>query len=88
MRDFRKLRVFAEADSLAVAVYRLTRQLPADERFGLSFQLRKAAAGVAANIAEGSKRANSEDWLELESRYRGLQVGLSRLQAQERARRR
>jgi four helix bundle protein len=47
---------------LAVATYRATRGLPADERFGLSAQLRRAAVCVLANIAEGSKREHRPDY--------------------------
>jgi len=53
MQDPRKLAVYAEAMELAVAVYRLTRPFPIEERFALTQQLRRAAASVGSNIAEG-----------------------------------
>jgi four helix bundle protein len=56
MQDARKLVVYAEARELAVAVYRLTRDFPAAERFGLTQQLRRAAVSVGSNIAEGCGR--------------------------------
>jgi four helix bundle protein len=41
---------------LALAVYQAARELPADERFGLSQQMRRAVVSICANIAEGSGR--------------------------------
>jgi four helix bundle protein len=41
------------ADELCVAIYKLTRTLPVDERFAMSTQMRRAAFSVAANIVEG-----------------------------------
>jgi len=41
---------------LAVLVYRLTDALPGDERFGLAAQMKRAAASVPSNVAEGAGR--------------------------------
>jgi four helix bundle protein len=53
MQGFRTLRVWREAHALTLAVYRATSGFPKDELYGLTSQLRRAAAAVGANIAEG-----------------------------------
>ena len=54
--DYRKLDVWEAAHGLTLAIYRATSVFPASERFGITSQLRRAAASVAANIAEGCGR--------------------------------
>ena len=60
-RTFEDLVVWQKAHALALGVYRLTRDFPHEERFGLTSQLRRAAVSVPANIAEGFKRRNRPD---------------------------
>jgi four helix bundle protein len=61
--DYRELRVWQDAMQLAELVYAVTRQWPADERFGLTMQLRRAAVSVASCIAEGNARSSTKDYL-------------------------
>ena len=48
---------------LVTLTYRMTLSLPAEERFGISSQVRRAAVSVPANIAEGRQRASTKDFL-------------------------
>ncbi|HEY6765482.1 MAG TPA: four helix bundle protein [Candidatus Sulfotelmatobacter sp.] len=56
MKGFRSLKVWAKAHEITLAVYDLTRRFPREELFGLTSQLRRSAASVGANIAEGCGR--------------------------------
>ena len=52
-------------------VYLLTRQFPADERFGLTSQMRRAAVSVASNIAEGQARHSTREFIQFISHTEG-----------------
>lgn len=62
MQDFRNLKVWQKAHELTLEVYRSTREFPADERFGLTTQLRRSCASVPANLAEGCARGGDIDF--------------------------
>ena len=72
--DHRDLIVWQKAMNLAVAVYRATAAFPRTEAFGLTAQLRKAAASVPSNLAEGSARRTSADFLSFLHIARGSQA--------------
>ena len=57
MSDYRNLDVWQKAYSLALDIYRVSGELPASERYGLQSQMRRSAASIATNIAEGSGRS-------------------------------
>lgn len=61
MRDFKQLKVWEKAHGLALDVYRATREFPAEERFGLTSQLRRAVVSVPSNIAEGCGRDGNRE---------------------------
>ncbi len=62
MFNFEKLDVWREAIALADAVYRVTKEFPVCERFGLTGQMRRAAVSVSSNIAEGASRHSKIDF--------------------------
>jgi four helix bundle protein len=62
MKDFRRLKVWERAHKLVLFVYRLTAGFPSEEKYGLTSQLRRASASVAANIAEGCGRSGDGDF--------------------------
>jgi four helix bundle protein len=62
MLDFRNLMVWQKAHDWVLNVYKLTKRFPDDERFGLTSQLRRAAASISANLAEGCGRSGSVEF--------------------------
>ncbi len=71
MGDFRNLRVWREGHLLALAVYAATSDLPSEERFGLSAQMRRSAASIPMNVAEGSGRRTDRDF----ARFTSMAIG-------------
>jgi four helix bundle protein len=61
MKNFRDLMVWQKAHQITLASYRNTARFPREEVYGLTSQIRRCAASIAANIAEGcGKRGNNE----------------------------
>jgi four helix bundle protein len=61
MRDFKQLKVWEKAHRLTLSIYKVTRDFPPEERFGLTIQLRRAAASIPSNIAEGCGRTGDRE---------------------------
>jgi four helix bundle protein len=62
-QSFQDLKVWQKAHQLVLEVYKVTRSFPAEERFGLVSQMRRAAVSIPANIAEGFARRGIKDKL-------------------------
>jgi four helix bundle protein len=62
MFNFEKLEVWQKAIDFADLVYKNTRAFPAEERFGLTNQMRRAAVSVSSNLAEGCSRSSKIDF--------------------------
>ena len=60
---YKELIVWQKAMDLVVEVYRLTKNLPKDELYGLTNQLRRAAVSIPSNISEGNGRASTGDYV-------------------------
>ena len=62
MFRFEKLDVWVKAINFADVMYEITSTFPADERFGLTSQMRRASVSVSSNFAEGSGRSSDKDF--------------------------
>lgn len=56
IKRFTDLNAWRETHKLVLEVYRITKQFPKEEQFGLITQLRRAAVSITSNIAEGFSR--------------------------------
>src|SRR5271166_6489188 len=61
MRDFRQLEVWEVAHQLVLRVYKVTQEFPKHELYGLTSQMRRCSASIAANIADGCGRTGNGD---------------------------
>ncbi|MEA2114804.1 MAG: four helix bundle protein [Thermodesulfobacteriota bacterium] len=71
MRNFKELQVWQKSHLVVIEIYRITKAFPSDERFGLVSQIRRSAASVPANIAEGCVRKGDRDF----SRFLSIAAG-------------
>ena len=62
-QSFEQLIVWQKAHSYVLAIYKITKQYPKEELFCLVNQMRRAAASITANIAEGYAKISSKDKL-------------------------
>jgi len=71
MKTYRELDLWQKAVDMVVMVYELTRELPAEEKYGLMSQMQRSAVSVPANIAEGYGRVHRGDYVHHLSIARG-----------------
>ena len=62
VQSFRDLLVWQRAVQLSIAIYRLTKEFPREEIYGLSSQIRRSAVSVPSNIAEGQGRLGTGEF--------------------------
>jgi len=61
LRNYRDLQVWDKAHKLTLDLYRVSREFPREETYGITSQLRRAAVSVGANLAEGCGRRTSNE---------------------------
>ena len=61
VKGFRDLKVWEKAHRLTLQVYKATASFPKEEMYGLTSQIRRAAASIPANIAEGCGRSSNAE---------------------------
>jgi len=63
VHNFRELAVWKKAQLLTKDVYKLSANFPDIEKFGLTSQIRRSTISIPSNIAEGSSRNSSKDFV-------------------------
>jgi four helix bundle protein len=69
--NFRELKIWRNSMDLVKILYRLIENISPDEKFGLKSQISKCAVCLPSNIAEGSARSTSKDFM----RFPDISVG-------------
>ena len=60
--SYRDLIVWKKSLDLTESIYKLTKNLPTSEQYGLSSQIQRSAISIPSNIAEGSRRSTKNDF--------------------------
>lgn len=71
MHRFKELEIWKKSRQFCFDIYTVTSDFPADEKFGLTNQLRRASVSIPSNIAEGSSRNSQKDF----SRFLEIAIG-------------
>ena len=61
IRKFTDLKVWKEAHVFVIEIYKITKEFPSEEKFGLISQMRRCAVSITSNIAEGFGRNTAKD---------------------------
>lgn len=79
IKSFTDLNAWKEAHKLVLLIYKITKQFPKEEQFGLTNQLRRAVVSITSNIAEGFSRSSYKEKVQFYSMALG---SLSEVQSQ------
>lgn len=71
IKNFYDLGAWQKGHSLVLEVYKITKTFPEEEKFGITSQIRRAAASITANIAEGFARFHFNDKVKFYINARG-----------------
>jgi len=63
IKTYKDLLVWQKSMNLVTEIYKLSKSFPADEMYGLTCQIRRSAISIPSNIAEGSGRKSTADYI-------------------------
>ena len=63
LKNFKELKVWQKAYQVCLDIYLISKDFPAEEKFGLTSQIRRSAVSVPSNIAEGYGRRTTPDYI-------------------------
>jgi len=71
MSDYTKLKVWEDAHQFTIEIYKITKNFPNNEQYGLTSQIRRSASSVPTNIVEGSGQLDNGNLI----RFLGIAKG-------------
>ncbi len=63
LKNYKELKVWQRSYQLCLEIYRITKEFPKEERYGLMSQIRRATVSVFSNIAEGYGRKTTPEYI-------------------------
>jgi len=63
LKNFKELKVWQKSYELCIEVYKITKNFPNEEKYGLSSQMRRSAVSIPSNISEGYGRRTTQDYI-------------------------
>ncbi len=76
IKSFEDLNTWKESHKLAVMIYKITKNFPREEVYGLTSQIRRAAVSITSNIAEGFSRQSYAEKIQFYSIAQGSNTEL------------
>jgi len=64
LKNYKELKVWQKAYHLCIEIYKITKDFPKEERYGLTSQIRRASVSVPSNIAEGYGRKTTREYIQ------------------------
>ena len=71
VNSFEDLIVWQKSHQLTLEIYRITKNFPSEEKFGIISQIRRSAYSISANIVEGHSRKSKKEFLHFLSISKG-----------------
>lgn len=62
MKNFKKLMIWQKGFKIAINTYKITKNFPDEEKYGLTSQVNRSSISISSNIAEGSSRRSQKDY--------------------------
>ena len=62
MKNFKGLKIWQKGFQVAINSFKITKDFPKEEKFGLASQINRAAVSIPSNIAEGSSRTSGKEY--------------------------
>ena len=75
--NHKDLEVYKESMDLVTLIYKISNEFPAEEKFGLTSQLKRAAISIPSNVAEGAARKSTKELIQFLYIYpvKSIQIG-------------
>ena len=72
--NFKNLKIWEKSHQLTLKIYRLTKQIPKSELFGITSQIQRASSSIPANIVEGYGRKGNKEFTQFLYQAKGSLV--------------